>query len=537
VALVRVTRGRHVLYGWLGLALIAFLAFNALAGAGGGRYTMGWVLSRISGVVSASVLLVFFLGQFTRLHRAVVQGLQQVRDANAQLEQRVAARTAALTQANRALQHEVAARRQAEVARQRDADRLALLHTIDQALLAEPCPETMLAGAVGPLHALCACWQVQIALFDWSADEGWGLTWADSGPLYGPSGMRWSLEAFGRQDLQRLHAGQVCGVEEVRGGAPLPALLQPVQAAGLRAYLRVPLRAQGDLLGALTLLADRPGAFPSDAVAIAREVADQLAVALRHAQWYAQVQRHAAELEARVRARTAELEAANHELEAFSYSVSHDLRAPLRAIQGFARILLDTYAPSLPDQAQHYLHLVVDSAQHMGQLIEDLLAFSRMSRQPLTKQPVALAALVRQVLQDLRPLQGARHIDVCMGTLPLCQADPALLKQVMSNLLANALKFTSRRAAAVIEVGWRQEQGEAIYFVKDNGAGFDMAYADKLFGVFQRLHRADEYEGTGVGLAIVQRIIHRHGGRIWAEAAVEQGATFSFTLGGAPAPP
>jgi light-regulated signal transduction histidine kinase (bacteriophytochrome) len=168
----------------------------------------------------------------------------------------------------------------------------------------------------------------------------------------------------------------------------------------------------------------------------------------------------------------------------------------------------------------------------MGQLIDDLLAFSRLSRQPLTKQTVAPADLVRQALTDLHAMQGERRIDFRIGALPLCQADPALLKQVLVNLLANAIKFTSRREMAVITVDCRAEQGEPIYFVQDNGVGFNMAYVDKLFGVFQRLHRADEYEGTGVGLAIVQRIIHRHGGRIWAEAAVDQGATFSFTLGG-----
>ncbi len=238
------------------------------------------------------------------------------------------------------------------------------------------------------------------------------------------------------------------------------------------------------------------------------------------------------ELEQRVIERTAQLEAANHELEAFSYSISHDLRSPLRAINGFARILLEEHAPSLVEEAQEYCQLLRDNAQHMGQLIDDLLAFSRLSRQPLTKQTVAPADLVRQALTDLRAMQGARLLDFRIGALPLCQADPALLKQVFVNLLANAIKFTSRRETAVITVDCREEQGEPIYFVQDNGVGFNMAYVDKLFGVFQRLHRADEYEGTGVGLATVQRIIHRHGGRIWAEAAIDQGATFSFTLGG-----
>jgi signal transduction histidine kinase len=238
------------------------------------------------------------------------------------------------------------------------------------------------------------------------------------------------------------------------------------------------------------------------------------------------------ELEQRVIERTAQLEAANNELEAFSYSISHDLRAPLRAINGFARIVLEEHAPHLADEAQEYLQLVRDNAQHMGHLIDDLLAFSRLSRQPLTTQLVAPADLVRQVLSDLHAAQEGRRIDLAVGDLPMCKADLALLKQVFVNLLANALKFTSQREVAVIEVGCREERGEHVYFVKDNGVGFNMAYVDKLFGVFQRLHRAEEYEGTGVGLAIVQRIIHRHGGHIWVEAAVDHGATFFLTLGG-----
>jgi light-regulated signal transduction histidine kinase (bacteriophytochrome) len=235
-----------------------------------------------------------------------------------------------------------------------------------------------------------------------------------------------------------------------------------------------------------------------------------------------------------VRQRTAELEAANKELEAFSYSVSHDLRAPLRAINGFSRILLEEHAPYLSDDAQRYLHIVRDSAQEMGQLIDDLLIFSRLGRQPLTKQLVAPADIVRQVLEDLRSEREGRCVNLVIGELPVCQADPVLLKQVFVNLLANALKFTRRREVARIEIGCREVGGEAVYFVKDNGVGFDMQYAPKLFGVFQRLHRAEDYEGTGVGLAIVQRVIHRHGGRVWAEAAVDHGATFAFTLGGIP---
>ena len=250
------------------------------------------------------------------------------------------------------------------------------------------------------------------------------------------------------------------------------------------------------------------------------------------------------ELEQRVIERTAQLEAVNKELEAFSYSVSHDLRAPLRAMDGFSRILLEEHGAQLSDEARRYLQIVRSNAQHMGQLVDDLLAFSRLSRQPLNKQPVAPAELVRQALAELRPDQDGRQVEIIVGDLPVCQADPTLLKQVFVNLISNALKFTRKRAPAVIEIGCivGMEARDApssvfcppssvVYYVKDNGVGFDMRYAHKLFGVFQRLHRAEEYEGTGVGLAIVQRIVHRHGGRVWAEAEVDKGATFYFTLG------
>lgn len=238
------------------------------------------------------------------------------------------------------------------------------------------------------------------------------------------------------------------------------------------------------------------------------------------------------ELEQRVVERTAELEAANKELEAFSYSVSHDLRAPLRAIEGFSRILLEDYLPQIPPDAQRHLHVVCANTRQMGVLIDDLLAFSRLSRQPLRKQPVALGNLLNQVLEDLRAGQREKSLEITVANLPDCEADPAMLKQVFVNLLSNAVKFTRKREAPRIEVGCRQREAECVYFVKDNGAGFDMRYADKLFGVFQRLHRAEEYEGTGVGLAIVQRVIHRHGGKVWAESGIDQGATFYFTLKG-----
>jgi PAS domain S-box-containing protein len=234
-------------------------------------------------------------------------------------------------------------------------------------------------------------------------------------------------------------------------------------------------------------------------------------------------------LEKRVAERTAELESANKELEAFSYSVSHDLRAPLRAVDGFSQAVLEDFGPQLPPEGRNYLQTIRDGAQRMGMLIDDLLTFSRLSRAPLTKRTVETDRLVRGVLDELRPEMQGRHVDIQLGKLPPCEGDAALLKQVWHNLISNAVKYTRKRDAAVIEIGC--EPGEkSAYFVRDNGAGFEMRYAGKLFGVFQRLHRADEFEGTGVGLAIVQRIIHRHEGRIWADAEPDRGATFHFVL-------
>jgi signal transduction histidine kinase len=226
----------------------------------------------------------------------------------------------------------------------------------------------------------------------------------------------------------------------------------------------------------------------------------------------------------------AELEAANRELDAFAHSVSHDLRSPLRAVIGFSDLVARDHAAALPDKGREFLGHVVSAARRMDQLIEDLLRFSRVGQQSLSRGPVDVGALVREVLGELRADHAGRNVEIVVGELPDAQADRGLLKQVWANLLSNAFKFTRHRERALVEVGSRDGSGERVYLVRDNGAGFDMRYAQRLFGVFQRMHLQEEFEGTGVGLSLARRIVERHGGRMWAEAAVNEGATFYFTL-------
>lgn len=238
-------------------------------------------------------------------------------------------------------------------------------------------------------------------------------------------------------------------------------------------------------------------------------------------------------LNAALAERLAEVEATNKGLEAFSYSVSHDLRAPLRGIDGFVHLLVEEHGQKLDAGARRYLEIIASNVRTMGLLIDDLLEFSRLGRQPLRKGAVDTTKLVRRILELQQHTMEHRRIEVRLDDLPECQGDESLLEHVFANLIGNAIKYTQRVEVARIEIGSQStDQGDLVYYIRDNGAGFDMRYAGKLFGVFQRLHRTDEFEGTGIGLALVQEIINRHGGRVWAEAAVGKGATFFFTLSG-----
>jgi light-regulated signal transduction histidine kinase (bacteriophytochrome) len=213
--------------------------------------------------------------------------------------------------------------------------------------------------------------------------------------------------------------------------------------------------------------------------------------------------------------------------------VSHDLRAPLRSINGFAKMLVEDYGPSLSQEAQRCLNVIQKNARRMGELIDDLLEFSRLSRSALDRQPVDVRRVIREAWIELRRQDPDRSVELIVNELPQCLADRRLVKQVWVNLLSNAWKYSGPRQAARIEIGSREDEqqpGDVVYWIRDNGVGFDQQYVSKLFGVFQRLHRAEEFEGTGVGLALVHRIVQRHGGRVWAEGRLDEGATFYFTL-------
>ncbi len=339
-------------------------------------------------------------------------------------------------------------------------------------------------------------------------------------------------------------SGQVLAIDDYDAW---PGRIGGFSRGTLSAIVGVPLFMEGRVVGVLGLAypAGVRRTFGPEAVDLLSQFARLAVIAMNNARLFstaqqelaerkraeAEVRRLHAELEQRVVQRTAQLEATNKELEAFSYSVSHDLRAPLRSIDGFSQALLEDYADRLDEEGRLFLQRIREASQRMGQLIDDLLKLSRLMRSALDYQPVDLSALVESIATDLQRGEPARPAEFVIAAGQTVLADPRLLRVALENLLGNAWKFTAKQPAARIEFGVGQgPDGAPAYFVRDNGAGFNMAYVGKLFGAFQRLHTPQEFPGTGIGLATVQRIIHQHGGRVWAEGETGQGATFYFTL-------
>jgi signal transduction histidine kinase len=473
---------------WLMVVMFAWLCDIGLAAVfNAGRYDLGFYAGRVYGLVAASFVLAMLL-----LENGALQAWEARAHAS---DQRALAR---------------------------HAERLRILAAIDQAVVAEQPANAIAAAVIQPVRELLGVPRAIVNKFELAAGEVEWIAAAGRRRTHVGPGVRYSLALMG--DLQGLQRGeaQLIDVHRLPPGRDAEALL----ASGVRWYMAMPMIAGGELIGALSFGGERRD-FSAEQLNIAREVATQLAIATAQTRLLERVRAHAAELESKVRSRTAALEAANRELESFSYSVSHDLRAPLRAIDGYARMLDEDYAERLDAEGRRLIDVVRANAQKMGQLIDDLLAFSRLGRQELVKQRIDMAALAHEVLRELAPAKRAR---IALGELPTAAADRALLKQAWLNLVGNALKYSGKRPDPCIELGARREAHETVYWVRDNGVGFDMRYAEKLFGVFQRLHSSEQFPGTGVGLAIVQRVIQRHGGRVWAEGSPGKGASFYFSL-------
>jgi predicted ATPase/signal transduction histidine kinase len=332
--------------------------------------------------------------------------------------------------------------------------------------------------------------------------------------------------------------GKISSINNVDDSIAKPCHIDFLKQFEVKANLVIPILQTDQIWGLLIVhQCDRARYWSDFEMEFLAQLANQVGIALLQSQLVTNLRQNEhllhqlnEGLEHRVTQRTAQLEVANKELESFSYSVSHDLRAPLRAIDGFSRILQEDYSDRLDKEGTRYLKIVRDNAKRMGELIDDLLNLSRWNRKELVRRAIVVNDLIQQVFSDLQSEIKDRQIQLMIADLPNCEADNSLLMQVWINLISNAIKYTSKTENARIEIGYQIIDAQGAYFIRDNGAGFDMQYADKLFGVFQRMHLEKDFEGTGIGLAIVQRIIQRHGGTVWAEAAIAQGATFYFTI-------
>jgi PAS domain S-box-containing protein len=423
---------------------------------------------------------------------------------------------------------DITQRKQAEERLRRSAERLAILHDMGQAILAARSPTEIGRAALGRIRRMVSCQRCSIVLFDFARGQAQVVAgYAGGNPL---SNAPIPLETFSPADV--LRSGTVRYVEDLAAMDSPPPVFQQLHREGIRSVLSVPLLVDGEAIGELNLGSETVGAFDAEHRDIAFEVAAPLAIAIQHARLRDELARKSSEAERRVAERGAALRAATAELETLLYSVSHDLRNPVRHIGGFAELLLQDGGPGLDPSVRHYATRIREGATRMGAMLDDLVQLSRLSRQDMLRRPVDFTSLVEDVVSQLQSEIQDRVIDWTIEPLPVLECDPVLAKVAMHHLLSNGVKFTRTRGRASIRVRPVRADGQDGIAVEDNGVGFKMAHAGKLFGLFQRLHRADEFEGDGAGLAFVQRVAQRHGGRVWAESEVDAGATFFITFGG-----
>jgi signal transduction histidine kinase len=422
---------------------------------------------------------------------------------------------------------DITERKRTEEQLRRSADRLAMLHDMDQAIVAAQSPAEIGRAALGRMRRMVPCERCSVVLFDFRAQEAQMIAGFAAGTQLQPAALALS-DLASRETLQ---SGAIRYVEDLAAATDLPPANRQLVADGIRTLLAVPLLVESEAIGEITLASSKPSAFTVEHRDIALEVATPIAIAIQHAKLREELARQTAELERRVAERSAAVRAATAELETVLYSVSHDLRAPLRQLLGFSRLLLDESGSQLDSSAQHYAQWIYEAADRLARLVDDLVNLSRIGRQDLLRREVNLTPLVEDIVGQFRDASDGRNIDWKIEELPTVEGDPGLLKVALTNLLSNAVKFTRPREHATIRIRPVEHEDQVGLAVEDNGIGFKMAHAGKLFGVFQRLHRADEFEGNGAGLAVVQRIVHKHGGRVWAEAEPDKGATFFMTLG------
>lgn len=423
---------------------------------------------------------------------------------------------------------DITERKRAEERLRRSAERLAILHDMGQAVLAARSPADIGRASLGRIRRLVPCQRCSIVLFDQARGEAVPVAgFAGGHPV---SGAPIPLDTVSPGEV--LRRGTVRYVENIATMESPPEMLRQLCAEGIRSVLSVPLLVDGEAIGEVTLAAEQPSAFDSEHRDIALEVAAPIAIAIQHARLREDLAQKSTELERRMAERGAALRAATAEVETLLYSVSHDLRTPVRHMGGFAELLLQDGGAALDPGARHYAGRIAEGANRLGRMLDDLVQLSRLGRQDMLRRPVDFNLLVEEAVGVVQADAGDRIIDWTLEPLPVLECDPTLARIAIVNLLENAVKFTRTRGRASIRVRTVKVEGQDGIAVQDNGVGFKMAYAGKLFGLFQRLHRADEFEGEGAGLAFVQRIAQRHGGRVWAESEVDEGATFYITFGG-----